>query len=406
MTTSQDIECKECGYTKKDFLGDHLLEVHQMTAREYLDKYPGAPTASKRLIDRFNSENKNPRRALPPKPEDLTISFAGIKFPINTEVPKEACLPMPAHYRVPRFGGLGEDIQHAAVALRFQRSIYVWGLPGSGKDALFHAWSAMTRTPAIIRQVKPGVDIESWFFSRGFDEKGTRWEEGKALQALRDGYITADGTRIPYMMLVTDFDRADRAQAEHLRLITDSIQGRIDGPAGMIYKVLPGTIITATANTAGAGDNRGRMISANPLDASLMDRFERKFNFRWMDWRDEVEIIRVKFPVLTQRVPSIFVKMGLVTKALREAVLNGDLYGEFSHRALCSILGHAGDMLACTKRQIPKNLLRLASRAWLDGLPDEENRDIARKIMDPHIRMLDEGDTSHIGDGGIADGWS
>lgn len=403
--TKTGLECKICGHIEKDFLGNHILETHGITAQEYIDKYPGAPTASQRLIDRFNGE-KSPRRELPPNPEDLTISFAGFDFPVNPGVPAEACLPMPAHYRIPRFGGLGEDIQHAAVALRFRRSTYIWGLPGSGKDALFHAWSAMTRTPALIRQVKPGADIESWFFSRGFNETGTFWEEGETLKALRDGYTTAEGTKIPYLLLITDFDRADRAQAEHIRLITDSIQGRIDGPAGMIYTVFPGTIITATANTAGSGDDRGRMISANPLDASLMDRFERKFNFRWMDWRDEVEIIRVKFPTLLHRAPSVFDKMGYVTKALREAILNGDLYGEFSHRALCNILGHASDMLACNpNRTVPKNLLRLASRAWLDGLPDEENRDIARKIMDPHVKMLDEGDTSHIKDGGVAPGW-
>lgn len=376
-----------------------------MSVHEYLDKYPGASTASQRLVDLLNTE-PTPRRQLPPDPAELTVEFAGTEFPVHANVPKEACLPMPSHYRIPRYGGLGEDVQHAAVALRFRRSTYIWGLPGSGKDAMIHAWSCMTRTPAIIRQVKPGVDIESWFFSRGFNEQGTHWEEGEALKALRDGYTGTDGKKVPYLMLITDFDRADRGQAEHLRLITDSIQGRIDGPAGKTYKVFPGSIIVATANTAGAGDDRGRMISANPLDASLMDRFERKFQFRLLDWKDEGEVIRAKFPELAQIAPSVFKRMEFVTKSLREAVLNGDLYGEFSHRALCCILGHASDMLASrVSKKVPKNLLRVASRAWIDGLPDEENRDVARKIMDPHIRMLDEGDTSHIKSGGVAKGF-
>jgi hypothetical protein len=293
-------------------------------------------------------------------------------------------------------------VQHAVIALRKRRSMYIWGLPGSGKDALFHAWSAITRTPAIIRQVKPGTDIEAWFFTRGFDEKGTFWEEGGVLKALRDGFRTDDGRQIPYLLLATDFDRADREQAENMRLITDSIQGRIDGPAGLVYKVLPGTIIVATANTAGSGDERGRMISANPIDASLLNRFERKFHFRWMDWDDEKEIVRDKFPVLAQRCPSVFDKMGKVTGKLRKAILDGDLYGEFSHRDLCSILGHASDMLECkAQKQIPKNLLKLASRAWIDGLPDKENQDAAMHIMTPHVQMLDEGDTTHIGQGGL-----
>jgi len=399
--TKGGITCLVCGHSEVDFLGDHLLEAHGMTAQEYLKAHPGAATASKRLMDRFEKQHPNPRRAHPSKPDELSVTFANVRFKVNHDVPEEVCLPMPAHYRIPQYGYLGEDIQHAVVALRHQRSIYVWGLPGSGKDALFHAWSAMTRSPAIIRQVKPGTDIEAWFFSRGFNEKGTEWEEGEVLKALRDGYLTASGRRVPYLVLVTDFDRADAQQAEHLRLITDSIQGRIDGPAGRVYKVLPGTTIAATGNTAGAGDDRGRMVSANPLDASLLDRFERKFQFRWMDWKDEEPIVKAKFPLLAQKCPSVFTKMGHVTKALREAILNNDLYGEFSHRGLCSILGHATDMLE-ENGKVTKNLLKLAARAWWDGLPDEENREAARKIIDPKVGTLAEGTTDHIKPGEVA----
>jgi MoxR-like ATPase len=301
---------------------------------------------------------------------------------------------------VPLHGDLAEDIQHATVALKNGRSLYIWGMPGSGKDALFHAWSAMTRTPAMLRQVKPGTDIEAWFFSRGFNEKGTFWEEGDVLKALRDGYITSDGRVVPYLILVTDFDRADRAQAENIRLITDSIQGRIDGPAGKTYKVLAGTRIAATANTAGGGDERGRMTSANPQDASLLDRFDRKFQFRWMDWRDEGEIVKAKFPILFSKFPAAFVKMERVTKHLRESILQGDLHAEFSHRGLCNILGHAQDILSLSNKADTK-LLKKAARSWVDGLPDTENRDFARKIMDPDLGMLDEGDTTRVRDGNV-----
>lgn len=256
----------------------------------------------------------------------------------------------------------------------------------------------MTQTPTVIRQTKPGTDIESWFFSRGFNEAGTFWEEGTVLKALRDGYICEDGTVVPYLLLISDFDRADREQAEHLRLVTDSIQGRVDGPAGITYRVLPGTRIVATGNTAGAGDDRGRMISANPIDASLLDRFERKFQFHWMDWADEETIVKAKFPVLTQRCPEIFGKVGNITNVLRKAILDGELYAEFSHRGVCAILGHSQDILmsrAYSSRNM-KNLLKLGVRAWIDGLPDQENRDIAIKMMSPYVSLLMEGDTSHI----------
>jgi hypothetical protein len=403
------LKCKICGHVEADWLPDHLAEAHGLTVDAYLAKHPGAPTASQRLLDRWEKGRPKHRRTLPPQPADLAVDFAGVSFPVHTSVPPEACLPLPPEYRIPRHGGLGKDVQHAVVSLARKRSLYIWGLPGSGKDALFHAWSAQTRTPAVIFQVQPGVDIQGWFFSRAFDDKGTSWEEGELLKALRDGYVTPDGERVPYLVLISDFDRADRAQAEYLRLVTDSIQGRVKGPRGVTYPVLPGTIVAATANTAGAGDSRGRMVSANVIDASILDRFNRTFQFRWLDWKDEEPIVRAKFPMLVEKCPEVFPTMGRVTATLRKAIAAEELYAEFSHRALCTVLGHAEDLIFCSGgKKVPSRLLKKAARAWLDGLPDEETRQAARNLIDPHLKggAIDEGDTSHIGDGSLAENWS
>jgi len=386
------VSCRVCGETVKDSLYDHMSKKHDFTRDDcagYLKMFPGAEVVSPRLQAKYDAIPV-PRRAHPPDPKDLEIRFAKIRFPVNYDVLGEHCLPLPDKYEVPKHGELGEDVQHVAVALKHRRSIYIWGMPGSGKDAMIHAWSYMTRTPAIIRQVKPGTDIESWFFSRGFNKDSTIWEEGEILKALRDGYVTSTGRRIPYLVLITDFDRASRDQAEHLRLITDSIQGRVDGPAGHIYKVLPGTIIVATANTSGGGDERGRMISANPLDASLLDRFERKIQFHWMQWEDEGPIVKAKFHALFQAYPNLETKFRDITLALRQQILSGELHGEFSHRALCSILSHAEDIIAESDRKLPENLMGIAARVWLDGLPDEENRLVAKRVMDAHFKTLNK----------------
>lgn len=403
MPTAMTCQVPGCGHTEADWMADHLVEAHGLTVEAYLADHPGAPTVSQRLLDRLADEQtkRNVRRALPPDAQSLTVAIGPIEFPIHRGVPAEACLPEPEEYALPCHGELGRDILNALVGLKRNRSLYIWGLPGSGKDALFHYWSARTRTPAIIRQMVPGTDIESWFFSRGFNEQGTEWEEGDVLVALRDGYLTEDGTRIPYLLLVSDLDRADRAQAEHLRLITDSIQGRVGGPAGKTYRLLKGAQIVATANTAGSGDPRGRMVSSNPLDASILDRFERKYMFHWMDWKDEEPIVRAKFPLLVERAPAVFPAMGKVTEALRKAIQGNDLFAEFSHRGLCAILGHAEDMLICNRsNKVPDGFLKRAARAWLDGLPDPDTREAAVRIIDAHVKggMVDEGSKGHIAD--------
>lgn len=379
------LSCRECSFTTPHFLGDHLAEAHDLGVDEYLAKHPGAETASQELLDTLAQETPNRRRAFPPKPDELTVKIGALTFKVNADVPESACLPCPEEYRLPKHGKLANDIGAVLIGLWRSRSIYAWGLPGSGKDALFHYFSWATRTPAIIRQVQPGSDIESWFFSRGFDQHGTTWEEGEVLKALRDGYKTPNGERVPYMVLLSDIDRADRTQGEYMRLITDSISKRVQGPTGT-HTVMPGTRIVSTANTAGSGDERGRCISANPIDASLLDRFDIKRQFHWMDWEDEGPIVQAKFPVLMERCPGVFDTMGRITRTVRDAINNEDLYAEYSHRALVSILMHAEDMvLANGNRAIPKDFLASAAKVWIDGLPDKETRLAAEKLMDPHI---------------------
>lgn len=387
------LECRECGESVADYLGDHLLEAHGLALGDYLAKHQGAKVTSDRLLNRFSRERGSPpQRQHPPAPDNLFITLAGgIQFKVNPNVPEEACLPMPQAYRFPAHGELARDVRHALISIWKRRSTMIWGVPGSGKDAFIHAISALTRTPGIERQIKPGADIQSWFYTRSFNSEGTFWEEGPLLKALRDGYEVKDRhgnviERVPYIILFTDFDRADRAQAEYMRLIMDSIKGRVEGPQGQTYPVLPGTMIVATANTAGSGDDRGRCVSANVMDASILDRFERVFQFHWMDWKDEEQIVREKFPYLAERAPQVFGPMGRITQSLREAILKEDLYAEFSHRGLCSILEHAQDILESNgKNAVPANLLRMAARAWLDRLSDPTSRLAAKRHMDPHL---------------------
>ncbi len=380
------ITCAVCSKPVKDWLGDHLVEDHGMTVPAYLAAHPGAEIASARAVAAVAAP-ATLRRAHPPAPTNLSVAFngRGMTFPVNVGVPAEVCLPEPSEYQIPVHGELGRDIAFALVGLQKGRSMFIWGTPGTGKDALFHYWSARTRTPGIIKQVIPGTDIESWYFSRSFNEKGTSWDEGDVLMAIRDGYLCADGTRVPYILLLSDLDRAQKDQAEYMRLIIDSIAGRVQGPAGKTYKVFPGTRIVATANTSGGGDSTGRMVSSNPIDGSILNRFNYKLQFHLMDWKDEEPIVKAKFPMLVARVPTIFEALGRATAAMRAAIANNTIYGEFSHRDVCHILMAADDLLSNTTTD-KASLLKQAVRVWLDGLPDEDTRKAAVNVLDPHIK--------------------
>lgn len=381
------LTCEICKADVPHWLGQHLQGVHGLSLAQYGDQYPGQPIISPRLAV-IQGLTPAPRRAHP-KIMPPVVKMVGLEFPVNLGVPESACLPLPEHYQIPAHGDLGQDVNYVFVALYQGRSIYTWGEPGTGKDAIYHYWSWMTRTPGIIKQVIPGTDIESWFFSRSFDEKGTAWEEGDVLKALRDGYLRDDGTRVPYLCLFSDLDRAQKDQAEYFRLIADSIEGRIQGPAGRTDKVLKGTRVAATANTAGGGDPRGRMVSSNPIDGSIMNRFNYKVQFHPMAWEDEEPIVKAKYPQLAARAPWVFDRMGRATKAIRAALAGANplFYGEYSHRDVCHILMAASDLLLCSgAREVPQNLLQKAARVWIDGLPDDDARRQARNVIDGHLK--------------------
>jgi len=396
------LPCAVCETAVKDWLGNHLVDVHGMTVAQYKAAHPGHEVVSPRVAEEV-ALPANLRRAHPPSPPNLTVTFSGrgMTFPVNVDVPAEMCFPEPHEYQVPVHGELGRDVAYALVGLQKGRSLFIWGSPGTGKDALFHYWSARTRTPGIIKQIIPGTDIESWFFSRSFNEHGTSWEEGDVLKAVRDGYLCEDGTRIPYLVLLSDLDRAQKDQAEYMRLIIDSISGRVQGPAGKVYPVLPGTRFVATANTSGGGDSTGRMVSSNPLDGSIINRWNYKLQFHLMDWKDEEPIAKAKFPLLVAKVPTIFESLGRATTAMRAAILNNTIYGEFSHRDVCHILMAADDLLSNTTSDKAKaTLLKQAVRVWLDGLPDVDTRKAALNILDPHIKggMVQAGSPPISGD--------
>jgi hypothetical protein len=383
--------------TEHHYLPPYLAEAHCMTEGEYLEQHPGAPLASQAVLDAHASAMGQKKRQHPPGVTDLYLDFAGFRIPVNHDVPEEACLPIPPHYRLPKKGKLGEDVLRALRYYVSGRSLWAYGPPGTGKDALPSALCGMTRTPSAIYQISPDVDIQNWFFEKAFDAKSTKWVEGELLKQLRDGYVTTTGRRIPYTIVLSDFDRAGRSQAETIRLVTDSIQGRIKGPNGQTYKVFPGTRIVITANTMGGGDPTGKMISANVLDSSILNRIERKVRFHPMSWADERPIVEAKFPLFTEKMSDWMNVIGKCTKALRKAIEDGDLYGEFSHRDLCTWIGDCEDIIRITGT-VPMDLLKQGFLSYADGLPDEENSKAALALINPHVEggALEQGDTSHV----------
>ncbi len=376
------VECAICGHKSHSLL-DHISEVHGMTPEAYLAAYPNAATVSKEALDLMDAKLGRRRRSAAPLVTELTIDMMGMTARVDHGITEDQCLPIPEGYKFPTTGAAYIAFRRALLALLRGRKVFIHGGPGCGKDALVHAFSHYTRTPALIYTFTPGTEIKRWFYSREIGADGTSWSTGALMDAIVNGVVGSDGVARPALILFSDVDRGTAEQLEEFRLTLDTTSMRIVGPTGDVHKIMEGTRFAFTANSCGTGDETGR-FSSEAIDASLLDRMGRFIEFTHLDWTDESEILRSKFPALVEAAPSLIDDLGRATAALRAAIKNEEVFGEFTHRGLCEVLSECEDELSVSGGKVPHDLLRLGFRSWLDRL-DGDNRMVAQRAIDPHI---------------------
>ena len=383
------VECGLCGFTAP-YLVPHLLEAHGLSEAEY-DGETVSPA-----LEALHETTCKGRKRTPAKRAGvgLTTKFAGLDLPVDVRVPASACLPMPPGYAVPKHGKLSDAVRRVAVRLGGgrQKPLWVWGSPGTGKDAVFAALSAATRRPTLVLNISPDVDVQAWLCARAFSPTGTYWEEGFLLKALREGYTTPSGERVPYLIVLSDLDRASRSQLEPLRAICESDGGRIVALNG-VHQVLPGTMIVATANTSGGGDTSGKYTSTT-VDLSILSRFTYKVRFHTMDARDEEPILRAKYPALCARFPDLVGIVLRATTAIRDAIQKEEIFLEFGHRDVCNWMDATQAEAQYTATKDASRVLREGLQDILAGCPNEDTLEAVKRLVDPHMKggAVEEGE--------------
>lgn len=375
------IRCTVCGH--EDLcLAPHLLEAHGLSEGEY-----DGVTVDPAVEEAFTAYTAGLQRTSVAEVPRVTTRFAGIEFPVNLNVPASAARPLPAGYQVPQHGKLAEDVRRVAVRLAAgnNKPIWVWGPPGTGKDAVFDAISSLTRRPTLVFNIAPDVDVRAWIAVRAFDANGTSWEEGLLLKALRDGYMAPNGTRVPYLIVLSDLDRATRSQMEPLRAIIDSLGGRIVGPDGRSHAVLQGTVVVATANTSGGGDTSGR-YSSSPVDTSVLDRFTFKVVFHGMDAKDERPILQAKYPALCARFPDLLTVSMKFISAIRDAIAKEEVFIDFGHRSVCNLFDAMSAEAECAPTESMSKILTAGLEDLLAGCPNQDTAEQVKRLIDPHIK--------------------
>lgn len=377
-----------CEYKSHSLIG-HLVEAHGQTPEEYWDEFPGAATLSEAAKAGWEKKLDGVMRWAAPKPTELKQTLMKMEVPVDPWVEADDCLPAPPAYQFPTKGKAQEYLKRVVRGLIMGRNLFIWGMPGTGKDAGVHIYSAMTRRPTVMVTFRPGTDLAPWFYLRSIGGEGTGWEYGHLWKALTEGILGRDGKRRAPLLLLSDVDRADEAQAEWFRILTDSISGRILGPDGRMVPLFRdewgrGPQFVCTANSCGTGDSRGRMASSNPMDASILDRLGRKIEAHYMHWDDESTILRTKFPLVAEKADGVFKSLGEATGILRDSIEKEELYAELTHRGLVEILLECQDIIEL-EEQVPSDLLKQGFRAWLEGL-DVDSYFTAKRLIDPVLK--------------------
>ncbi len=371
------IQCKVCNENiEEPFIKTHLEKSHpEMTLRKYEETYPDASLICGQARLTVERDTKGLVRRAAVKTDDTLIM--GVPFEIHDGVLLDACLSSPEAYHFPTKGDIVDDLTNAALLIKGGENTWIHGPPGSGKDAFFKAFSERTRTPALLFQVNQDTNLQSWFYRRGFSSDGsTLDEDGKLLQACRDGYKTEDGRKIPYLIVLSDFDRADPRKMENFRAMLESDGRRIPGAQGKFYPMLKGTIFGFTANSVGGGDEHGRCISANPIDSSFLDRVQ-AVKIHSMLWEDEFEILKELCPKFIEWATAETLNtMKSNVEAIRTLISNEELNIEFTTR---TVISWAKQVERVVKYSIGKDkdrLLRGAKTAFVDKAGDQATREI------------------------------
>lgn len=381
------IQCHLCEVQDVD-LWEHLLVDHNVCPGEGMQTPP---------IRKAWSEVTKDIKRTPQLMGALCVKFHGVIAEVDHDVPLETCAPLPPNYRFPTTG-------HGAVAalrivryLSERRSTWIFGPPGTGKDAICCYVSHQLRMPFRFFQMSPTLRVEDWFWTLGFEDGSTKYSFGAMLKALVEGYVSPSGKRFPCMVVISDMDRATSPQIERLRTILDTDTQRVPLPDGTFREILPGTLVVVTANTMGGGDETGRMVSSRPIDGSIIDRFDCKVEMPSMEWTDEWAILTAKFPNLTKTLEKMGTRekfsfqetLSKVTSSLRTAIAKGEFFAEFSHRNLCSFMREVESLLRYYRNNNKEvhlpTVFQEAFQNYVDGLPSSMMRSQAFTYVTPHL---------------------
>ena len=373
--------CREDS-TMRHGLLQHLKVEHEMGADDYQRRYGSrAPMFGAEVMDAFYSEVKRKGN----KSYHNYLEIGDIKMRAQSGQMAH-CPTRPNGYKYPVEGKAGLAAERVARAFKYGRSIYLYGPAGTGKSDMFRALCHDLNKEYSLYPMREDLDTALYMGQMQvvIDERtGTNKTEyipGRLLHDIQ-GRVGLDGVRRPVCIVFDDLDRGPAECQELLRHILDGAQEVFIPELGKSIPVFPGTQIVATANSRGAGDDFGTYASVQTMDSSILDRFGRFVEYDYLQPKEEINILRNKFPYVDKQCRYAFSDIQQVTETIRSMISSKEIYIGFSHRILTEWCESLVELVQENRGIYRSELLRKAAQDWLERFDEDVREELISRAL-------------------------
>ena len=208
--------------------------------------------------------------------------------------------------------------------------LWIWGHTGAGKSSLIEQIAARLKFPLITMSMDGEITRMDLIGQTKLTEKG-----GVTVTEFAEG-VLPNAMQRPCILLMDEMDFIKGDVAYCLQTVLNSKEGTLNllEDAGRIVERHPWSMICATANTNGRGDESGRYNYARKQSGALLNRFTTWMKVDYLTYRDELSLLKRVVPELGKDDAETICKYA---KEHRSAFLKDDVEMALSLRNLIAM---------------------------------------------------------------------
>jgi len=283
----------------------------------------------------------------------------------NEHTPEEAA-PVAAEEPAVPGGFVGWQAAALAEALASGDNILLAGPTGTGKTFALHQVVQRMDSFLVTIEGKEGLtDLDLIGAILPQEDGSSRWVDGPLLRAMRQARLE------PVLLFLDEVNRIPRVHLNILLGLMNPKSGQAcrqmgmdvddEGPFYIVEAPMTSEIVACPAARLRivAAGNFGRAYQVYDLDPAVRRRFDTVIEFDYLEYRDELALVRCEAPDLGARAAEALVKLAQETRRL---LANGEMPGCVD---TASLLNWAKKCKRCTGNSLA-SIMQAAKLTWAD----------------------------------------